>query len=289
MVSDRGILFSAPMVRALLDGRKSQTRRLAKVRKGLTYGELVDCGERRQMGPVTEYHVIRDMLAPPPYTPGDRLYVREAHQFRGADYGDSGGEIEWFRVYGSGGPADNWDPIFPPDWEPSRHDKARLLADDGEQEGDGIKGFVTKLRPSMHMPRWASRLTLTVTDVRVERVQAIREADAKAEGLYKSLPDDADREWFAAYHQEQSGVAPSETDWADFNEGTWMAPGVRQGWGLSKAERDRDQWAPTPQFGFQLLWNSLHTKPGETWEANPWVVAISFDVRHGNIDAQVPA
>ncbi|MES1979589.1 MAG: hypothetical protein V4451_16225 [Pseudomonadota bacterium] len=118
-----------------------------------------------------------------PFCAGDRLWVRETFQYRGASY-DGGPleESEWFRCYGQGGAADNWDPDYPQGWEPSRHMKVRKLLEADEQEGDGITGWVTKRIPGIHMPRWASRITLEITDVRVERLQDISEADAKAEG-----------------------------------------------------------------------------------------------------------
>jgi hypothetical protein len=127
-MTDRPIIFSAPMVRALLDGRKTQTRRALKP----PYGTL-------------EY--LPDRTWRPIYTKcfrGDRLYVREAFCPR------------------LGYPA----PVATPHYR----------ADDDKPEWRGL------WKPSIHMPRWASRLTLTVTDVRVQRLQEISEADAIAEG-----------------------------------------------------------------------------------------------------------
>lgn len=110
-----------------------------------------------------------------------------------------------------------------------------------------------------------------LTDVRVERLNDCSEADAIAEGLYKSLPDDEDREWYRAHCEERC----EEPDWDHFNAGVWMAPGVPQGFGMTKAERQRDTWAPTPQFAYRLVWENING-PG-SWEANPWVWAVSFE------------
>lgn len=173
-MKDIPIIFSAPMVRALLEGRKTMTRRLA-----LTSRKLM---EESKPGRYRSKTKIMDS----PWKKvkaGDRLWVRENHQFRGADYGDSGGEIEWFRVYGSGGARDNWDPTYPEGWESTRHMGVHELTRPDEQEGDDVKGYATKLLPSIHMPRWASRLTLIVTGVKVERLQDISDADARAEGV----------------------------------------------------------------------------------------------------------
>jgi hypothetical protein len=99
-------------------------------------------------------------------------------------------------------------------------------------------------KPSIFMQRWASRLTLTVTDVRVERLQDCSEADAEAEGCVWDSADGHD---------------------------VWYVPGA-------KMQRN----GATARECYSLLWNSIHG-PG-SWEANPWVVAVSFDVRKGNID-----
>ena len=121
-MTDHPIIFSAPMIRALLDGRKTQTRRILKA--------------------VSRKRTLTSRLADPHYATGDRLWVREAFQVcEDADTGD-------------------------------RWDVYRATTPDA----------VPLWRSPIHMPRWASRLTLTVTEVRVQRVQEISEADAVAEG-----------------------------------------------------------------------------------------------------------
>lgn len=194
--------------------------------------------------------IFVDCRGVPKYAPGDHLWVRESHQFRGADYGDSDGEIEWFRCYGSGGAADNWDPVFPHGWKPSIHDSPRLLSEPGEQEGDGIRGYVTKHRPSIHMPRWASRLTLIVSDVRIERLQDITEADAIAEGVERMR---SGRGYYDPTHEHGAVHA-----------GIWFDTAVE---------------------AFAELWNSING-PG-AWEANPWVTVTSFTPHLQNIDLMV--
>lgn len=160
MSKDIPIIFSRPMVRALLEGRKTQTRRIVKLP---TKGEYVrpDMGgwAATTVGGGNSFIVRRDGTREPArecvaiwnqttgtciamnYQPGDRLWVRE-----------------------------NWRPIHSGD--PSRG--AVYMADVGRDD--------TKWRPSIHLPRWASRLTLIVTGVQVERLQEISEADAIAEG-----------------------------------------------------------------------------------------------------------
>lgn len=152
-MSDRPILFSGPMVRALLDGRKTQTRRVIKPQppsdarySGIHYAsdEPASWFFNSPQGP----RKVREL-----YEPGDRLWVREA--WRAACYADSE--------------------------KPSDlREGARVAYGADHMEQPAAWG---KLRPSLFMPRWASRLTLIVTDVRVQRLQDISEVDAIREGV----------------------------------------------------------------------------------------------------------
>ena len=139
-MADRPIICSAPMVQALLAGRKTMTRRVLKPQPGFT-GKMWHIAGRGGGCFVSEETEIADAaLDHIPFAIGDRLWCREAHWF--TDDGDS------VPVAGN------------------------EQASEGEQ-----------LRSPIHMPRWASRLTLVVTDVRVQRVQDISEDDAIAEGI----------------------------------------------------------------------------------------------------------
>lgn len=155
-MKERGIIFSAPMVRALLDGTKTQTRRVMKSQpfsNGMVYdrefGDIVCHDDYLAPGEMLvragtkkhPYNSTRDEWPSlcPYGAPGDRLWVRETfcHGLGGVYYRAS--ESPFTRES--------------PKW-----------------------------KPSIHMPRWASRITLEITDVRVERVQDISEEDARAEG-----------------------------------------------------------------------------------------------------------
>lgn len=243
-MADRNLSFSAPMVRALLAGRKTQTRRV--IRKPAAMNALAVFGP--------SFLLLRGNVDLVGYAPGDRLWVREAWR-TGLAYDDlapseMGGEEQV--LYEADGSTERW---YRGSSGPGRYRHARF------------------------MPRWASRLTLQVADVRVERLQDISEADAIAEGVYRSEPTAADEEWNREWCEEHG--YPYEP-----LRGVWMAPGVRQGWGRDKAERDRDQWGGNPQFCYKLIWNNLHG--ADAWDANPWVVAISFTVHRGNIDQMWP-
>ena len=194
-MKERQILFSAPMVHALLAGTKTQTRRAVKPQPphGHFFHGVCICSTHRndegkavwaadESSPfLRNPHRVRS-----PYgQPGDRLWVRETFQYRGASYDGHGiDESEWFRCYGAGGAADNWDPDYPHGWWPTPHMNVKKLDAADEQEGEGVTGWVTKRIPGIHMPRWASRITLEVISVRVERLQDISEADAAAEGVH---------------------------------------------------------------------------------------------------------
>ena len=156
-MKERPILFSTPMVRAILDGRKTQTRRANM--KWSRYSEP------NQAKPPLEWC---------PYgKPGDRLWVRET-------WGQAEGVWEEWEYHR--GKADRHLPVL------YRADNPTLGADD------------EYWRPSIFMPRWASRITLEVTGVGVERLQNISEQNACAEGYDDSglqpATMDAARDWF---------------------------------------------------------------------------------------------
>lgn len=142
-MKERPLPFKVPMVRATLSDIKLMTRRIVK-------GAALDWLERDGFTP--EFVALPENAMCPYGVPGDRLWVREA----------------WRTV-----PAVDH---LPPRELTSAH-RIWYEADAPHQPGFG------KLRPSMFMPRWVSRITLEITSVRVERLQEISEADAKAEGV----------------------------------------------------------------------------------------------------------
>lgn len=163
-MADRPIIFSAPMVRALLDGRKTQTRRV------LTHS----CDEAPafvHQGVITALDEMdRPYRWPKSHSIGDRLWVREAHSI----WADAESAAAAQCIEGTDEPC-----IYRADYQEGT-----------ESEPMGGSGW----RPSIHMPRWASRITLTVTDVRVQRLREISEADAVAEGVDAVTLDDVPRQ-----------------------------------------------------------------------------------------------
>lgn len=155
MSAERPILFSAPMVRALLDGSKTQTRRTVKPQPSIVHAAYED-------GSIDTNLIFRkgDNRIYCPYgQPGDRLWVRESFDFLPTGGNDQPQACEI--VYWATGSTEPRE--APVDYNPM------------------IYGH-EKIRPSIHMPRWASRITLEIVSVRVERLHACNEVDAIAEG-----------------------------------------------------------------------------------------------------------
>jgi hypothetical protein len=236
-VRERPILFSGEMVRAILDGRKTQTRRVVKPQPVFyeTLPPNLPLSAARHEQPGWWWHGKRGgfhsqpdeaamramwarMLDYCPYgTPGDdyteadRLWVRETWglppRYDAALHGDL---TKKPRI----GPV-----VFGADY----------TASNGGQRSAYGDGF--RWRPSIHMPRWASRITLEITEVRVERVQDVSEEDAEAEGYPPLGPH-----------------------------------------GLTESGR---RLLP-PRAWFTRLWTEINGPRGYGWDANPWVWAITF-------------
>jgi len=186
-MTERPILFNAEMVRAVLDGRKTQTRRVIKL-PGDPETEWGCCPLKGFPGMFTfwesEYPEEGSHNRRCPYgAPGDRLWVREtwAHDDM---LTEPNRDCICFRADGA------------------IHEYVYYTNRTNDLCGESFKHPDPKpdrWRPSIHMPRWASRITLEVTDVRVERVQDISDADAVAEGIKPApvLYDGAQREVFS--------------------------------------------------------------------------------------------
>jgi hypothetical protein len=170
---ERPILFSAPMVRALLDGSKTQTRRVVKP----TPEWIGQSGVLSYRGRVGLPHALC------PYgQPGDRLWVRETHMDLGACY-----------LY---------------------------RADAAAEQERAIVAPRQPWRPAIHMPRAASRITLEITGVRVERLQDISEDDALAEGCSSTAIVHEDGEDYTGHYASEE----YQDLWESINgPGSWEA------------------------------------------------------------------
>lgn len=233
-MKERPILMSAPMIRATLSGSKTQTRRVVKQdlqrlgdgdwyafdHKGINY---------RVNARHTTVAAWAHLLQFCPYGhPGDRLWVREAFRFLDSFDGDSPNTVG-DRCLIAG---------YPKPWAPT-HYEADGWRDNWMNVGTS-PGSVTagKLRPGIHMPRWASRITLEIVSVRVERLQDISEEDAAAEGVYREPEDEI-----------------------PFNGPWYINAGDSQGYATAKS-------------CYEALWDSINSEG--SWEKNPWVWVIEF-------------
>jgi len=195
-VKERPILFSAPMVRAILEGRKTVTRREVKKQAAL------DC---LAAGFEPAFLALPGNSDLCPYgKPGDRLWVRET----------------WYCDHFEVQKGPYLQPVDMHALDQSREDGELVYAADGlapyEQEQPTWK-------PSIHMPRWVSRILLEITDVRVERLQDISRADIRAEGLQcppELASDDVSpnyRDWYPAAWR-----ALWESTGGDWNANPWV-------------------------------------------------------------------
>jgi hypothetical protein len=237
-MKDSPILFGAPMVRALLDGSKTQTRRVVNptpvIDPRYCGDAYIPTGKHGDLA-VAAPHVS---LACRYGSPGDQLWVREA--WRIGAWNEDGGELvidymasdcarrEWLTV------PDPWrdGEVFMKYWEQSTEDCIKAGLETGEDDRYHWEPGQSpcRKRPSIHMPRWASRITLEVTGVRVERLQSISAEDALAEGI--------------TLHPDHHG-------------------------------RPRDsRYGPVATY--QDLWESING--AGSWDLNPWVWVIEFKV-----------
>ncbi|MBC4641444.1 ASCH domain-containing protein [Klebsiella quasipneumoniae] len=241
-MKERGMIFNSEMVRAILDGRKTQTRRIMKVQPESNQLGLLLITDSTKHSDIGKYHWaesnatgnhVRSKLFSSPFgAVGERIWVRETWATLGnedgcyVDWEDNlckGDERSAARIYRASceqRPGDYGLWSIPDDayWKP--HTK--------EHKFEGV------WRPSIHMPRWASRILLEITDVRVERLNAISEEDARAEGII-------DGGCLNCGEPEPCGCANPEPDATD---------------------------------AFAYLWQSIYGQ--DNWNANPWVWVIEF-------------
>lgn len=217
---DIPIIYSGPMVQGLLrEARKSGTGKTMTRRLAGRYRKVTcrETGAVGYAGEQTEWVRVK---------PGDRLWVRESMC-----------ELDH-------------------DHRPPRY---AYMADTAPgSDGDELrKQYGYKWKPSIHMPRSASRLTLIVTRTKIERLQSITDADAKAEGIV-----------------EDDGDTPD----------IWYVPGSG---GSDLGRKMKPLMADRPSKVFASLWCALHGRM--SWDANPEVVALTFTVHLQNIDAMPKA
>lgn len=218
------ISFTAEMVRAILEGRKTQTRRLVDTKylnaEPNSFELLGTYNHRNGKFAAQWDHDDHLRECHCPYgKPGDQLWVRESFILNEYD-----GKLVEFTYQADG--------------------EIRTIK---QPYGDSVRGYSLvekpKTYPSSHMPRWASRIQLEITDIRVERVQDISPQACLAEGITTGLAGLANRD--------------------DISE---------------TAKRARDN---AYRAVFSRLWDSINAKRGFGWDANPWVWVIKFEKMEG--------
>ena len=227
-MKEHGMIFNADMVRAILDGRKTQTRRIMKPQpepcprgghwwRSNVFKTMLHVEDEMQNGKGGWGGLVGD--ACPFGDVGDRIWVRETW----AEAGASAPDLKLYRA--------NY-----PEHVPSIYENVPPAEE-------------IRWTPSIHMPRWASRILLEITGVRVERLNAISEEDAQREGVHTEVWD-------------QTVVARNYAARDEFFQ-FWS--------------EDMPHYVEMNQLyrsSFRSLWESIYG--AENWQANPWVWVISF-------------
>lgn len=213
--------LSTEMVRAILAGDKTQTRRVINP---LPHPVFTVCNFSDGLVAIFSAPNVRGLQGIScPYEVGDHLWVRESY------LPDPPMDDTWdYYMFNDGSGRYNWDAL------PKRFKKPQHCIYKAGWAGPDLKW-----KPSIFMPRWASRLTLEVTKVRVERVQDISPQDALAEGV-----------------EDDIALITSDTSEAHLREV------------CSKIAVER----------FQELWDKINKKRGFGWEKNPWAWALTFKI-----------
>lgn len=235
-MKSRPILFNGPMVQAILDGWKTVTRRIIKLPPGIVPSDVALTriqdgfldGQRPVFGIGDEPNAFS--MRCPYGQSGDRLWVRETWRIDGLS---RRGALEIGRRHTDG------------------------LSFRADMEGDRSCDDCPWI-PSIHMPRWASRITLEIVRVRVERLQDITNGDAKLEGAdcMQELP---------GFNVETHQCGHCGKTWDKHIGHVLVCPPAGSG-------KLFDRW--THRGHFANIWESIYG-PG-SWEANPWVWVVEF-------------
>lgn len=244
---ERPILFSAPMVHAILDGKKTQTRRVIQFKRDPKGYSFSVCGRPLLEDTLGDFHAYfqlpeeqwvaggkpTSVMVKSPYGgTGDSLWVRET--FALEQYDDEPKLSNNRPVFHHPETDNEFDGEYwlVPHYKATDPEPELCYDEDPNDDGEPK----CKWKPSIHMPRWASRITLQIIDIRVERVRDITRDDAKAEGVSNVFK----------YR--------GEIDKAIFKRSV-LHPYVAN---------------------FSVLWDQINAKRGYGWDVNPWVWVVEF-------------
>ena len=239
------IIFTSDMVKAILNLSKKQTRRIVKPQPvWVDYPEwMIEPDKDRGFWAWQKNKKTFETSRPDgpfdtflnlcPYSVGDKLWVKETYLRPGGGYIDEVGEYVW-----------SWD---------GNTQKSLLYCADGHKSAGRLSPDNPRLwyrkMPSIHMPRWASRILLDITNVRIERLNQIRTLDCIHEGIPQTWGG------FGDYPPE------------------WAIQSISERYGDAGSHLYDNR---TSKENFILLWESIYGK--ESWEQNPWVWVLDFDI-----------
>lgn len=247
------MIFNGEMVSAILDGRKTQTRRVMKVQpepSKTRSGDFWFSSKKLESmvhvsdlvpgnSPIADCHLFFQEHCCPFGAVGDRIWVRETWGVVSHELDEDGRIQPW-------NPDRSATAIHEMPFGNGYYSGHAIYAADGEftwGDDDGYEDGRSCWKPSIHMPRAACRILLEITDVRVERLNSISQEDARAEGII-------DGGCLNCGEPEPCGCANPEPDATD---------------------------------AFAYLWQSIYGQ--ENWNANPWVWVIEFKHIEGNSHA----
>lgn len=258
------ILFQGNMVRANNEGRKTQTRRVLKPQPS----EVDRLGRWYKMpngGSSLNCHNLK-------YAVGDVVWVREAW----CAIGDKGGLLRDLDLSWHAGPKD-----------------VHFRADNNE-----VEHGMCKFRPSIFMPRWASRTTLKITDVRVERLLDISEQDAMSEGISEHFGNiDLDSRGYelSDYRYFYDGCDDDGHEYAtDAYFALWDSINAKPKAKYIKDENGKKvvshyvSYPSSADLIYDIYGNGINGVPLHIY-ANPWVVAYTYEVIQQNVDDYLKA
>lgn len=249
-MKEHPIIMSGPSVLATLAGRKTQTRRVVKLQPDAgPNGTMVDLGG----GWGLLDGVLSGEWCCPYGQPGDRLWVRETWT---ADFGGtfSDNRDAWWHEMPASlrtSKATQWiyyhadDSVYHGPWARSPDLPVEASRSGWEPTERDLEG--RRWKSPIHMPRWASRITLEVTEVRCQRLHAITDSDLVSEGV-------DERTLF------QLAYCPRVRSLSD------------------ERYYDESDLLRGSRGAFALAWDILNAKRGYSWTSNPWVWAITFEV-----------
>lgn len=245
-MKERPILFSGEMVRAIIEGRKTQTRRVVKPQPVPAPARAAKWDDEQWLwesnsGKTGIFHP--DRFKCPYGAAGDEIWLRETWKYSG--WSEDG---EPFVSYKADGLEQFIEGLNIPDgWQERVSDVWAELSTDVNCSIDG-KAADRKWRPSIHMPRWASRIKLEVTGVRVERLQEITAEDALSEGV------ESTEDCLFLNYSFKTAHPPHGTKIVD--------------------EYHRLRKFISPVDSFRTLWQSINSP--DSWKENPWVWVVEF-------------